>query len=165
MTLYINACVRRESRTDKLARTVLAQYGDYTEVRLADEKTLHPLTEEGILRRAEAARTGSFNDPMFDYAKQVLEADTLVIAAPLWDLSFPTILKMWVENICVAGLVFSYTGPGKIQSHARLREVVYVSTSGGKMVTDFGYRYIEEAAKTFLGAPSVRLVMKEMLDA
>ena len=36
MTLYINCCPRRESRTDRLARALLAKLGDYEELRLYD---------------------------------------------------------------------------------------------------------------------------------
>ena len=47
MTLYINCCVRSESRTDRLARAVLAGMGDYTELYLP-EMPLHPLTREAL---------------------------------------------------------------------------------------------------------------------
>ena len=36
MTLYINACARPGSRTDRLARALLATLGDYEELRLYD---------------------------------------------------------------------------------------------------------------------------------
>ena len=39
MTLYINCCVREESRTDRLARAVLQKLGgDFTELKLYEEK-------------------------------------------------------------------------------------------------------------------------------
>ena len=37
MVLYINACVRNESRTDRLARKLLDKLGDYTELKLSSE--------------------------------------------------------------------------------------------------------------------------------
>ena len=43
MTLYINACARPGSRTDRLARALLATLGDYEELRLYDLPLL-PLT-------------------------------------------------------------------------------------------------------------------------
>jgi len=42
---------------------------------------------EAILDALIAA--GSFDDPMFALARQFAAADEVVIAAPLWDLSFP----------------------------------------------------------------------------
>lgn len=44
--LYVNACVRKESRTDRLARHLLQKLGGkYVEVRLS-ELDLEPLSEE-----------------------------------------------------------------------------------------------------------------------
>ena len=43
------------------------------------------------------------------YAKQFAGADTIVIAAPFWDLSFPAILKTYIENIYVTGIVSRYS--------------------------------------------------------
>ena len=45
MTLYINACARPGSRTDRLARALLATLGDYEELRLYDLPLL-PLNTE-----------------------------------------------------------------------------------------------------------------------
>ena len=46
MTLYINCCVRKESRTNRLAKAVLQKLGeDYTELKLYEEN-LRPLDLE-----------------------------------------------------------------------------------------------------------------------
>ncbi len=50
MTLYINACARPDSRTDRLARALLATLGDYEELRLYDLPLL-PLNTERLARR------------------------------------------------------------------------------------------------------------------
>lgn len=42
MILYINSCVRENSRTDRLAKVLLEKLGEYVEVKL-DELNLHPL--------------------------------------------------------------------------------------------------------------------------
>ena len=36
MILYVNACVRTESRTNRLAKALLAKLGAFEEVRLTD---------------------------------------------------------------------------------------------------------------------------------
>ena len=36
MVLYINACVRAESRTDRLAKALLNKFGAFDEVKLTD---------------------------------------------------------------------------------------------------------------------------------
>ena len=98
MILYVNSCVRTESRTDRLARTLLGTLGDYEELKLS-ELNMMPLSEERLNARTKLIDEGRFEDPMFDLAKQFAAADIIVIAAPFWDGSFPTILKMYVENI------------------------------------------------------------------
>ena len=51
MVLYVNACVRKESRTDRLARHLLQKLGGkYVEVRLS-ELDLEPLSEECLRKR------------------------------------------------------------------------------------------------------------------
>ena len=50
MTLYINACARPDSRTDRLARALLATLGDYEELRLYDLPLL-PLNQNLRLSR------------------------------------------------------------------------------------------------------------------
>ena len=52
MILYINSCVRSDSRTDRLARAVLSKMGEYTELYLPDEG-LAPLTEEALIKRTK----------------------------------------------------------------------------------------------------------------
>ena len=47
-----------------------------------------------------------FNDHIFDYAKDFAKADTIVIAAPFWDLSFPASLKCYIEAINILGITF-----------------------------------------------------------
>ena len=60
--LYINACARGASRTDKLARTVLSDIGrEYVERKLYDME-LSPLTEERLLKRTELIEKRLFSD-------------------------------------------------------------------------------------------------------
>lgn len=164
MILYVNCCVRSGSRTDELARDVLSRLGnDFTEVKLSDED-LHPLTKDALERRNELQEQGVYDDPMFRYAKQFAAADTIVIAAPYWDLSFPAELKVYMENVCVTGMVFEYDAEGRPHGLCRAEKLYYVTTAGGPYVPDYSYEYIRELAKDYMGVKEVRLVMAEMLD-
>lgn len=88
MTLFINCCPRGESRTERLARALLRTLGEYEELRLYDEP-LHPLGRADIAKRDALLAEKKYDDEMFRYARQFAAADRIVIAAPLWDLSFP----------------------------------------------------------------------------
>ncbi|MBQ7746457.1 MAG: NAD(P)H-dependent oxidoreductase, partial [Spirochaetia bacterium] len=94
-TLFINACIRPQSRTLKLAEDLLSKLeketGAPAEVlNLADEN-LRPLTIADIAKRDKALAANDFSDQFFRYAKQFADADIIVMAAPYWDLSFPAL--------------------------------------------------------------------------
>ena len=108
--LFINACVRENSRTLELSKYVLSKLnGDIEEVKLFDLNIL-PLDKKGLEIRENAVITKDFSSNYFTLAKQFANANTIVIAAPYWDLSFPAVLKSYFENITVNGLTFAYGG-------------------------------------------------------
>lgn len=140
MTLFINCCPRGESRTEKLARALLKALGEYEELRLYDEP-LHPLGRADIAKCDALLAEKKYDDEMFRYARQFAAADRIVIAAPLWDLSFPAQLKVYLENIYVTGIVTKYSEAGKPVGLCRANELYYVTTSGGPFDGRFGYDY------------------------
>ena len=164
MTLYINCCAREESRTNRLARAVLQKLGgDFTELKLY-EANLKPLDRDTMNKRTALIERGDYSDPMFDYAKQFASADTIVIAAPYWDLSFPATLKIYIENIYVTGIVSEYDENGMPVGLCKAKELYYVTTAGGPYDPTYSYGYIESLAKNFFGIPETHLVKAEMLD-
>ena len=48
MVLYINCCIRRGSRTERLAQAVLKKMGEYNEVFLPAEDCRRPKWQNGI---------------------------------------------------------------------------------------------------------------------
>ena len=164
MTLYINCCAREESRTNRLARAVLQKLGgDFTELKLY-EANLKPLDRDTMNKRTALIERGDYSDPMFDYAKQFASADTIVIAAPYWDLSFPATLKIYIENIYVTGIVSAYDESGMPVGLCKAKELYYVTTAGGPYDPAYSYGYVESLAKSFFGIPVTHLVKAEMLD-
>jgi FMN-dependent NADH-azoreductase len=164
MILYVNACVRSESRTDRIARVLLGRLGgEQEEVRLSED-TPEPLSAKRLARRTALIERGDYADPMFRYARQFQRADTIVIAAPYWDLSFPAVLRTYLENVYVTGLVSEYTPEGIPHGLCRARKLWYVTTAGGPYVPDFSYDYIRALATRCFGIPETELVFAEMLD-
>ncbi len=164
MILYINSCVREDSRTDKIARAVLNKLGkEYTELYLPGEN-LQPLSAQRLEKRTRLIEQGDYSDEMFRYAKQFAAADKIVISAPYWDLSFPALLKMYIENIYVTGVVSKYTADGTPHGLCKASELIYVTTAGGPYVPDYSFGYIKNLAEQYLGIQKARLVKAEMLD-
>ena len=104
MILLINACVRKASRTKRLADRFLSEKEQsVTELNLSDIK--YPkVDEEFLIKRDSLIAEGDFDNPMFALARQFADADEIVIAAPFWDLSFPASLKQYFEQINVLGV-------------------------------------------------------------
>ena len=165
MVLFINACVRKESRTRRLADVLLARLeGSVEEVRLAD--ICFPVADEEFLRERDAKIwAGNFEAPMFPLARQFANAKTIVIAAPYWDLSFPAALKQYLEQVNVVGLTFRYSEEGFPVGLCRARQLFYVTTAGGSYVPEeFGFGYVRALAQGFYGIPDVRKFEANGLD-
>ena len=80
--LYINACVRKNSRTNKLAQYALSKLqGNIEEINLNLEKIV-PLYKERLDLRDELIKNKDYNHSLFKYAKQFANADIILISAP-----------------------------------------------------------------------------------
>ena len=161
--LFINACVRENSRTLVLAKNILSEMsGAVIEVNLNQENIV-PLNRELLEKRERLLNDENKNDPMFYYARQFAEADQIVIAAPFWDLSFPAILKAYMEQITVSGITFEYIN-GRPCGLCKAKSLTYVTTSGGPIFADFGYEYIKALAKNFYGISETKAYRAMNLD-
>lgn len=164
MILYINCCVRKESRTNILAKELLKTYEEeYKEVYVPD-LNLQPLNEERLNCRTQLIEAGDYSDPMFDLAKEFAEAEIIVIAAPYWDLSFPTYLKLYIENIYINGIVTKYDETGSPVGLCKAFRLYYVTTAGGPYNSDYSYLYLREMATKYFGIVDTQLVFAQNLD-
>lgn len=165
MILFVNACVRKDSRTKRLANCLLGKLNDdIKEINLEKEKIL-PLTEESLNFRTKLIESGDFNNPVFDYAKDFAKADTIVIAAPFWDLSFPASLKCYIEAINILGITFGYSSDGVPYGLCKAKKLYYITTSGGKIFnSEFGFGYIKSLCENFYGIKDVVFIKAEELD-
>lgn len=163
MTLFINCCPRRESRTKRLADAVLAKLGDYEELKLCETELL-PVDEDRLMKRYALLENGQLDDPEFALARQFAAADRIVIAAPFWDLSFPAKLKLYLENIYITGIVSAYDETGMPKGLCRGNELIYVTTAGGPYDGRFSYEYLKTLCRDFFGIPGATLIKADMLD-
>ena len=161
--LHINCCPRKESRTKRLADALLKKLGNYEELKLYQEKIL-PLNEERLEHRTALIEKGNYDYECFKYAKQFADADIIVISAPFWDLSFPAILKVYIENIYITGIVSRYSDDGSPLGLCKAKKLYFVTTAGGPFDERFGYDYIKALALEYFGIKEVALIKAEMLD-
>ena len=164
MILFVNGCVRENSRTLELAQAVLAK-----ETETIEEVRLYPdgpegLDAEKLAIRDELLATGDLDHPMLRWANQFAAADAIVIAAPYWDLAFPAKVRAYLEEVTVSGVTFRYGENGIPQGLCRAKRLVYVTTAGGPIFQNYGFEYIKALAQDFYGIPDVSIVKAEGLD-
>lgn len=163
--LYVNACIRDGSRTNELAQHLLDTLDGHIEcVNLYEEK-IKPLDADILSKRDELLKSGKTDDDFFILARQFASADTIVIAAPYWDLLFPAVLRIYLENITVCSITFRYSEKGVPVGLCKADNLYYVTTSGGFIgENNFGFDYIKALAKGFFGIDNVKFFSAEGLD-
>ena len=163
--LYVNACVRKESRTRTLAEKLLSKLDEpFEEIRLEDI-SFPIITEEYLNMRDRLISDGDYQNPVFDLARQFAEAETIVIAAPYWDLSFPAMLKQYLEQINVVKITFRYSEDGVPVGLCRAERLFYVTTAGGYFVPEeYGFGYVRALAQNYYGIQDVRKIEALGLD-
>ncbi len=166
MVLVVDCCVRGEkSATKRLYESYLQALGEDTETEtvILSEQQISPLTAEGIELREQLMERGELQHEMFRYAKQFKEADEIVVAAPCWNLSFPSLLKVYFEHVAVCGLTFGYEG-NRSAGYCRAEKLSYFSTSGryagGR---NMGAEYVKAFAN-MLGIREIHSFVIEGLD-
>ena len=165
MILYVNACVRKESRTNRIAQKIISKYdGPVEEVRLSDI-SFPAVDEDFLTKRDQLIAEGEFNDPLLDFARQFSRADVIIIAAPYWDLSFPASLKQYLEQVNVVGITFRYNEQGIPEGMCKATKLVYVMTAGGPFAPEeFGFGYVKALANNYYGIEDCELVKALGLD-
>ena len=165
MVLMIDACARPQSRTRILAGTACKMMSERIDRLDLFQQNLRPLDHEALAKREPFVCSADYSDDMFRFAKQFRDADEIVIAAPYWDLSFPAILKCYLEAICVNGLTFRYNDQGIPEGLCKAKRLVYVTTSGGFIPErNFGYDYIKQLCADFFGITETVYIKAEGLD-
>lgn len=171
--LYIKANAKKpgESRTYRIADAFVERY---RELHPEDEMITLDLYREGVdflpLGRLDEVRRnpGAGKDhPILRYAYQFQEADRYVVAAPLWNLGVPAILKAYIDYVAVSGITFKYTADGPV-GLCRGR-AVHITSRGGEYSEgpaaslEMGDRYLRTIFG-FMGVTDFTTIAAEGLD-
>lgn len=173
--LFINACVRgQKSRTLQLARRFLGAWQHahpeavITERDLCQDR-LSPQYPEVLEERDALWSAGKLDDPLFQPARQFAAAGRIVIAAPFWDLSFPAILKIYLERISVTNITFGYDDLGRSVGLCKANKLLLITTRGGDFSIpeiswmEMGARQLEALCAMY-GIPSFQCLTAQGLD-
>lgn len=97
--------------------------------------------------------------------KEIFDADILVIGAPMYNFSIPSVLKAWIDHIARAGVTFRYTATGSEGLITGKKVYLAISTGGIYSSGDSaGYDFVAPYLKAvlgFLGITDVTVVRGE----
>jgi FMN-dependent NADH-azoreductase len=96
--------------------------------------------------------------------REFLDADVVVIGAPMYNFGVPSTLKAWIDRVAVAGKTFRYTETGP-QGLAGGKKVILASSRGGfhqHNGADFQEAYLRQVFG-FLGVTDIEVVRAEGL--
>lgn len=173
--LYIKANCKSEgeSRTFRISDKFIEEYkkkNPEDEVITLDlyKENINFLNKEDLNIISAPKNQESKSNPLLKYAYQFVEADKYAIAAPMWNLGFPAILKAYIDYITISGITFDYIKEGAIGLCSG-KKGLFITTRGGyysqgiPKEIDMGERYIE-AILSFLGIKDFQTIAAEGLD-
>lgn len=106
------------------------------------------------LSAEEKAKVGRLTE----LCDQFISVNKYVFVTPLWNFSFPPVMKAYIDSVAVAGKTFKYTEKGpfglltdKKALHIQSRGGIY--SEGPAAAMEMGHRYLDIIMK-FFGVPS-----------
>jgi FMN-dependent NADH-azoreductase len=162
--------VSRELTQQFIANWQAAHPADQIQVRdLAAEPVPHldatllggwmtPSEQQSEAEKAALARSNQLTD-------ELLAADVLVLAAPMYNFAIPSTLKAWLDHVLRAGVTFKYTetGPQGLLTGKR----AFVLTARGGIYAGSGLDHQEpylRQALAFIGIHDVQFIHAEGLN-
>lgn len=131
--ILIDACMRDgESRTRRILEPLMSELGKRYEI---ETVVLDGEDYQAVGRRVLAERgEGHVPETIAEQARRLAAADRIVIAAPFWDMSFPAILKVFIENMSLFNITFKDNGT-YFEGLCRCEKVLYITTRGMNVKT------------------------------
>ena len=153
--LHIDSSIMGEASVSRqLTRNIMAQVqakhvdAQVEYLDLATQDIPHLTTEILMQQNAEQAELGG------KILQQYLDADIVVVGAPMYNFGVPSTLKAWIDRISVAGKTFKYTENGPV-GLAGEKKVYIASSRGGVYGDDSALDFQEGLLKTVFGFTGV----------
>lgn len=127
--VVIDACVRQDqSRTWRIAEPIVDAL-----MKRYETTVYHlPMMEDIVpLNPGTFAERGNGETPQWaiDCARTIADADRILIAAPFWDMSFPAVLKAFIEQTSLYDITFADNGKECV-GLCKCEKVLYITTRG-----------------------------------
>lgn len=89
-----------------------------------------------------------------DILAEFMDADTIVVGAPMYNFTVPSQLKAWIDRILVAGTTFQYSAEGKPEGLVGDKRVIVAISRGGFYDDGNAFEHVKsylQAAFGFIG--------------
>ncbi|MBP1964335.1 FMN-dependent NADH-azoreductase [Paenibacillus aceris] len=113
----------------------------------------------------EQAKVGRLGEIVGQY----VAADKYVYVSPMWNFSFPPVMKAYIDAICAAGKTFKYTEQGPVGLLTD-KKAIHIQASGGvysegpAAAFETGHSYLKKIMQ-FHGVPSFEGIFVEGMAA
>ena len=164
--VYINVCIRKnESRTKRIAEPLMRELSKRYVIKEIDltESDLQPVTVQRYIQRS----IGDYHPSIIQAAEAVASAERIIIACPFWDMSFPSVLKVFCENISISGITFKNNDNGTTKGNCKASKLLLITTRGmnieDESELDQGSSYLK-ALCWLWGIPEFKVISSNGLD-
>ncbi|NRB59026.1 MAG: NAD(P)H-dependent oxidoreductase [Winogradskyella sp.] len=156
---YANKLINRIKEVE-VDTTVVNRHTTYSDLPFLNEEMLASLFVKGE-RTDEQKKVLEISQQLVE---ELLEADTIVIASPIYNFSVPASLKAYFDLVARAGLTFQYTENGPVGLLKNKKAYVVVSSGGTEIDSeiDFAGRYIQHFLG-FIGISDVEMIKLDQL--
>ena len=126
--MVIDACMRDgDSRTRRILEPLVAELGKRYEI---ETVRLDGGDYAAVGRKVLAERSSGYvPEETVALARRLAGADRIVIAAPFWDMSFPSALKVFFENMSLFHITFDSDNT-HCYGLCKCSKVLYITTRG-----------------------------------
>ena len=161
---HIDSCLRNGSKTKRIADALIDRLSERYEIetiRLSDYD--FPVVKDGILNERSS---GYVPEEYVMIARKIAEADRLVISSPFWDMSFPSALKVFLENMSLFNVTFA-SNEKECYGLCKAEKVLYITTRGMNIKTgdelEQATPYVKAISKLW-GLGELHVISAENID-
>lgn len=169
--LHIDSSARSEASVTRNLSAQLVTHlgGDVIRRDLAQGVSFINESWVGATFTPEGDRSAAQNDALAQsdtLVQELMDADALVIGAPVYNFSLPASLKAWIDQIARAGVTFRYTEDGPEGLLSGKRAFIIVGSGGVPVESpvDFLTPYLRHVLG-FVGISDVTIIAADKMNA
>ena len=120
----IDSTIRKESRTREIMNNVLNHFKDDIDFKIynINEYELIPTNMSNFDQKGS-------EEFFFELSKEIASMDGMIIAAPFWDMTYPALLKVFLEKLSIPNVMF-LDGTKEVVGLSNNKFMLFLTTRG-----------------------------------